>query len=111
MFMRYRGGGIGHKATQEWNDILQHEGHGAEEVVEADEGDLDIDVGENHLEEEDVGNLWDDKGDGNDEGDGDDKDGNDQDDRDNEDNEDCVLADEGEELDDNILAEEGYGAL
>jgi hypothetical protein len=100
MFMGYRGGGIGHKATQEWNDILQHEGHGAEEVVEADEGDLDIDVGENHSEEEDVENLWDDEGDGNDEGDGDD-----------EDDEDCVLADEGEELDDNILAEEGYGAL
>ena len=32
MFMRFRGGGIGHKVTRDWDDILQREGHGAEEA-------------------------------------------------------------------------------
>lgn len=109
--MRYRGGGIGHKATWDWNDTLQYEGHGAEEVEEADEGDSDIDVGEDDSEE---GDIWDDEDDGNNENgnndDGNGEDGNGEDGND-EGDEDRVLADEGEELDDDILAEEGYGAL
>jgi hypothetical protein len=99
MFMRFRGGGIGHKATRNWDDILQHEEHGAEEEEEGDlleeiaDGVLDADT-----EEEEWEGIEDDNGDS-------------ESDEEEGDNEDRIIADEGEELDDDVLAEEGYGAL
>ncbi|KAG1794814.1 uncharacterized protein HD556DRAFT_1307820 [Suillus plorans] len=69
-----------------------------------DEGDSDIDVGEDDSEE---GDIWDDEDDGNND-DGNGEDGNGEDGND-EGDEDRVLADEGEELDDDILAEEVSG--
>jgi hypothetical protein len=91
MFMQYRGGGIGHKITCEWDEFLQSDG------------------------------AWVVKEDGEEEGDGDDVE-----DRDEEEEEeeggmgmrerkemvpDRIETDEGEELDDIFMAEEGYSAL
>ncbi|KAG1856388.1 hypothetical protein DFJ58DRAFT_840899 [Suillus subalutaceus] len=98
MFMRFRGGGIGHKATRDWDDILQHEGHGAEEEEEGDPLEEIADGVSDADAEEEQEDIEDDNGDSeSDEEEGDD--------------EDRVIADEGEELDDDVLAEEGYGAL
>ncbi|KAJ8586603.1 hypothetical protein M405DRAFT_823100, partial [Rhizopogon salebrosus TDB-379] len=57
MFMRFRGGGVGQKATRGWDKFLQHEGHRhdntgddgseSEEDVEEDselDDDLDTEV-------------------------------------------------------------------
>jgi hypothetical protein len=52
MFMRFRGGGIGHKVTRDWDDILQREGHGAEEAEQEV-----TDMGSEDSEAEDVG-FW-----------------------------------------------------
>jgi hypothetical protein len=94
MFMRFRGGGVGHKATRGWDEFLQREGHGhdnagddgseSEEDVEEDselDDDLDTEVNA-EAEEHDRSS--------------------------DEDDEDIVIADDGEELDDDVLAEEGY---
>jgi len=111
MFMRFRGGGIGHKATRDWDDILQHEGHGAEEVVRGDNEDTDM-GGEDLEAEEEVEEGWDDDAvdDNAGDGDGDDDSSGDDDDED-EDEDDCIVADEGEILDDDVLAGEGYASL
>lgn len=90
MFMRYRGGGIGHKISREWDQFLQADG--AEVSVVAEEED-----GVTELEDE--------------EADTDEEEDTDEEDDEDEDEEDRIELDEGEELDDDILAEEGYGAL
>ncbi|KAG2046039.1 hypothetical protein BDR06DRAFT_899875, partial [Suillus hirtellus] len=98
IFMQFCGGRIGHKATRDWDEILQLKQHGAEEA-EAEEGDDAPDAAEEEEEWEDI------------EDDLDDVDKSDDEEEDDEDDEDRVIAGEGEELDDDILAEEGYGAL
>ncbi|OJA15138.1 hypothetical protein AZE42_07562 [Rhizopogon vesiculosus] len=120
MFMRFRGGGIGHKATRDWDDILQHEGHGAEDVVRGDNEDADR-GGEDLEAEEEAEEGWDgdavdDNGDdGNGNGNGDDDssgdDEQDEDGDDDEDEDDHIVADEREVLDDDVLAGEGYTSL
>lgn len=108
MFMRFRGGGIGHKATRDWDQHLQkegrvprdyHDGDDAEEPTDAinrevddgidigDEDEVDLDPEENEGQEDEGV------------------------DGDYENRLDQVVADEGEELDDDIWAQEGYGAL
>jgi hypothetical protein len=85
---------------QEWDNILQCEGHIAKEYVEAnkdirmeDEGsvaeELDEEGGveEDNEEEHEEDNIL------------------------SKDTEDCVTAEHSEVLDDDILADEGYGAL
>ena len=105
--MWFRGGGVGHKATCNWDEFLLQEGQAEDPVdgteqeelantaqqdgseendepVEEEEGDV---AGEAEKWEEDV-------------------------ERDKYEQElDRVVADEGEELDDDILAWEGYGML
>ncbi|KIJ60802.1 hypothetical protein HYDPIDRAFT_116648 [Hydnomerulius pinastri MD-312] len=115
MFMRLRGGGIGHKATRDWDDFLQREGRKPQDgEALQDEEDVDVEMQEgdevDEEEEEEEEEEWEDIEEGGDhdgEEDGEDEDDND----DNEDDEDRVVADDGEELDDDILAAEGYGAL
>ncbi|KAG2067649.1 hypothetical protein BDR04DRAFT_1158772 [Suillus decipiens] len=87
---------IGHKATRDWDEILQLKQDGAKEA-EAEEGDDVTDIAEEGEEDqwEDIESL-------------DDVDKSDEDDNDDEDR---IIADEGEELDEDVLAEEGYGAL
>jgi len=55
MFMRFRGGGIGHKVTRDWDDILQREGHGAEEA-----GQEVVDTRDEGSEAEEEDEEWDD---------------------------------------------------
>ncbi|KIK75878.1 hypothetical protein PAXRUDRAFT_18604 [Paxillus rubicundulus Ve08.2h10] len=130
MFMRFRGGGVGHKATRDWDDILQSKNGDSEtrdpkeEDVMMGGSEVDSEEGESESEEEDleegeeaedsefedVVDSEDDDGDdrGNNNGDDNDSDGS----NDDEDgNMDRVVPDEGEELDDDIYAREGYGAL
>ena len=85
MFMRFRGGGVGHKAMREWDELLLSDG--APNVIDDDIIDLDFEGGEDDLEE------------------GEDEDEPEVDDPD------AVIADSDEELDDNIFAQEGYGTL
>ncbi|KAG1855212.1 hypothetical protein DFJ58DRAFT_660000 [Suillus subalutaceus] len=106
IFMRFHGGGIGHKAMREWDEFLQggETESGAQEDSEmrGDESDLEDEGDMEDLEEEGT--------DEDEEGTDEDKEGSDTDvGQDNDD--DRVLADEGEELDDDLFAEEGYGAL
>lgn len=79
--MQYRGGGIGHKISRRWDEFLQSDGPSMDHVEE--EGDRD----ENEEEEDE------------------------EEDENEEEEEDRIEADEGEELDDDFLAAEGYGAL
>ncbi|KIJ58068.1 hypothetical protein HYDPIDRAFT_103322 [Hydnomerulius pinastri MD-312] len=116
MFMRFRGGGIGHKATRDWDDILQRDGREAENS-NMSEDDSDIEMGEGNEEVENPGEEaeeWEDvEQDGEETGRDNNDDDDDSDDGDDgdEDDVDRVVPDEGEELDDDILAREGYGAL
>ncbi|KAG2030236.1 hypothetical protein BDR03DRAFT_878828 [Suillus americanus] len=93
MFMRFRGGGVGHKVTREWNEFLRNDGT----VPSYEEEDIQLDPEESQqadMEDEAV--------------DDDDSDGSAPEDLgDDEENE--IWADE--ELDDGFLAREGYGAL
>ena len=109
MFMRFRGGDIGHLITREWDSFLCSDGHtfdesegksevrngGAGEVGEGEEGegDEDKEVGET---DEDEGEEQEDEG---------------RDEGDSSEDEDRVVPDEGEELDDDLYGQEGYGAL
>jgi hypothetical protein len=95
MFMRFQGGGVGHKVTREWDEFLRNDGavpSDEEEVIQLEE-----------LQKDDmplVDEAMDD----------DDSDGSapeDLDDDGSEENEYWV----DEELDDGLLAREGYGAL
>jgi hypothetical protein len=95
MFMRFHGGGIGHKATQDWDEFLQRKGHRHDEAKSNDSDsnedvdNLDLEAEDNDIELE-VDKEHDGKGD---------------------EDEDRVIADNGEELGDNVLVQEGYGAL
>jgi hypothetical protein len=96
MFMRFRGGGVGHQATRGWDEFLQREGHGRDNSGD-DSLDLEEDVeGENSELDDDL-EVHEEEGE--------------QDSSSGEDDEDIVIPDNGEELDDDVLAEEGYGAL
>jgi hypothetical protein len=96
MFMQFWGGGVGHKATRDWDEFLQSEGHEPNEVGD-DSSDEENDEEEEDSEDEDI------EADVNEEPEDSSSD--------EEDEEDIVIADNSEELDDDILAEEGYGAL
>src|SRR6267154_1843834 len=98
MFMCFRGGGVGHKMPQDLFELLRSDGASAENA----ENDFDF----GRLEEEDDEEIDDEEmscedEDSEDEGN---VDGN-------HDEEDVIVADEGEEFDDDYLAQEGYGTL
>lgn len=117
--MRFRGGGISHKATRDWDEFLQREG------CEVLDGNTDNDEMEGEseqleeltdpesreedgLEESELGDMEEDGGEA---AEGEEsEEGNGSDDED-EDEPGRVIADDEEELDDDILAREGYGAL
>jgi hypothetical protein len=104
MFMRFQGNAVGHKGMQEWDNILQCEGH-----IPKDSDD----------EAEDIADEFDEDGiDEEGDADEDEEDGDEDEDEDEgehdilmDDDKDEIVADDGKELDDNILMEEGYGAL
>ncbi|KAG2072997.1 hypothetical protein BDR04DRAFT_1116543 [Suillus decipiens] len=85
MFMRFQGGAVGHKADEDIQ--MEDEGSVAEELNE--EGGVEEDNKEDEDNEEDK----------------------DKDEEDEEDVEDHITAEYSEVLNDNILANEGYGAL
>ena len=105
--MRFRGGGIGHRVTREWDDFLQHEGckpplekeDVSNELQPEDSEDGDkpewdnrIGMGEGMGEEgEELTNSKSDESKG--------------------EEDDPVVAGDGEELDKEIWAQDGYGSL
>jgi hypothetical protein len=98
MFMRFRGGAIGHKGMRDWDDVLQCEEHIAEDLNSEADKDIEMEDEDGSDDKLDEGDVK--EGDKSDEGD------------ENEDNdEDRIIAEYGEVLDDDILIEEGYGAL
>ncbi|KAG0692838.1 hypothetical protein DFH29DRAFT_882002 [Suillus ampliporus] len=105
MFMRFHGGGVSHQVTQEWDEFLQND---SAVVSINDDEDLEFELGE-------VDDKDDDEDDKDDEDDGEEDGDNNNNSKDvcedGIDDEDQIRADDGEELDDNILAQEGYGAL
>lgn len=121
MFMRFRGGGIGHKITRDWDEFLQQEGHSIPQDYDTDlddddklserrsEGFNEMSSGEDEVDE--IGEVDDEGKEG--QGGRDEDESEDEDEEDEEDGDDVdrVIADEGEELDDDIWAREGYGAL
>lgn len=139
--MRFRGGGIGHKATYDWNRFLREDLGKAVDDDDEDpaSNDLEIEMGEpedefeedergaeKHEEleertgEEKNGAIADEEGEWGEwervmedtEDEDDDSNGDGDSDSDESDSaQDRVVADDGEELDDDIYAEEGYGAL
>ena len=112
--MRFRGGGVGHKVTREWDEHLQREGRMLPAADLGDESDSsqpqDVEVGIGESDEEEGstpgnGELDEDE-DGNGNGNGENATGEDVD------NEaDPLIADEGEDLDEDVWAVEGYAAL
>jgi hypothetical protein len=96
MFMRFRGGGIGHKMTRDWDEFLQRDGVPSKEDVVASEDTEDVEV-EGDEGDHDMGSE--------------DGESDEQEKEDSDDDTDKVVADSDEELDDDILAQEGYGAL
>ena len=133
--MRMRGGGIGHKATRDWDDILRQDrgrpvgDEDSDEIMKDEEntggtqeaGDLDVDAEDKVGEPIEPADEWEEvaewegmmEGGEDDENDEEDDDTNmfDADKSDEENVDDWVVADEGEELDDDIYAHEGYGTL
>ncbi|KAJ8595466.1 HAD-like protein [Rhizopogon salebrosus TDB-379] len=93
MFMRFRGGGVGHKVTREWDDFLQSDG-AATKVEDSDDEDPDVDM--DASENADENGVEDDA----------ELDENEEED-DEEEDPDKVMADSDEELDDDVLAREG----
>jgi hypothetical protein len=101
MFMRFCGGGVGHKVMQEWDQFLQSDGAPAnvpKDKENWDDVDMDAEDGEEDREEDD-----------DEEGEEDGQEDREEDEE--EDPDDKVEADSDEELDDDVLAREGYGAL
>ncbi|KAG2744431.1 hypothetical protein P692DRAFT_20878210 [Suillus brevipes Sb2] len=102
MFMRFRGGGVRHKMSEDLYELLRSDGAIVSESAEEDfnleqEDDEEIDAEE--IDDEEMGSE--------DEGSeemGSENEGS-------EDEEDVIVVDEDEELDDDYLAQEGYGAL
>ena len=110
MFMRFRGGGIGHKVTREWDEFLQREGR---ELPPDDEdvepSNLQSEGSESDDEIEQDGQ--DDKPRASGTGSESASDSNGSEDESEDEEEDVLIADEGEELDEDIWAQEGYDAL
>ena len=113
--MRFRSGGIGHKATRDWDEFLRRD---FGKCVEVDENDDETDSEEGPMDPElqvegDEVEEW--KGVMEEEEDGNESDEDSDSDSDSgssdENDADRVVADEGEELVDDIYAREGYGAL
>ena len=107
MFMWFRGGGIGHKVTREWDELFQCKEH---------DPPLDDEDIINNLKSEDhdsADELEEEIGIGEGDGIGEERDGvinfESDESEDKEDN--VIIADEGEELDKEIWAQEGYGSL
>ena len=102
MFMRFRGGGVGHKMTRDLDELLQSDctivDPAYADNIEVDCGTLEVLEGSDDVDEDE------------DSDDSDDED-EDSDGEGGRDDDDCIRADEGEELDDDVLAQEGYGAL
>jgi hypothetical protein len=99
MFIRFRSGGVGHKAMREWDDLLLSDG--APNVIDDDIIDLDFEGGEDDLEE----------GEGHQDEEENDSDVDADEDEPEVDDPDAVIADSDEELDDDIFAQEGYDTL
>jgi hypothetical protein len=111
--MRFRGGGIGHKSTRDWDELLQSERGGvqdpmhddtrAEEGSERTEQVAHEEIEEEEPDEEQLGEEpEDDTGE---------VEGNMEVGEDDEIELDRVIADDGEELDEDVWAREGYGTL
>ena len=105
MFMRFRGGGIGHKVTREWDEFLQREGR----EPPPDDEDIDIELQSEDSEDELEREVGVGTGDGMDEEE--DELGNPGSEGSEGEEDDVIVADEGEELDEDIWAQEGYGSL
>lgn len=107
MFMRFRGGGIGHKVTREWDDFLQREGCDPplddhdEDIVDNVESEDSADELEEEIEIEMGDGIGEEREDGI----------NSESDESEGEEDDIIVADEGEELDKEIWAQEGYGPL
>jgi hypothetical protein len=104
MFMRFRGGGIGHVATRDWDEYLQREGRTfiPQDDVDSMPSDSENDGEEDEdelLDPEGATGRSDEEGEPEDDG------------ADVDEDPDRVVADEGEELDDDVWEQEGYGAL
>ena len=111
MFMRFRGGGIGHTVTREWDEFLRNDGATPSN---------DEDMGVEESQKLDINDNGDGDGDDDDDDDDDNGDGDGDDDDDDDDDDDAskesvsdLGLDDGEELvdDDDVLAQEGYSAL
>ena len=102
--MRFRGGGIGHRVTREWDEFLQHEGR----EPPPDDEDIGLEVQSEDSEDEPEWEVGVGTGDGMDEGD---EHGNPELEESEGKDDDVIVADEGEELDEDIWAQEGYGSL
>jgi len=111
MFMRFRGGGIGHKGSRHWDKFLQSDGAKvrAEDEEDEEEGSDIADEGSDDGEAVQFDEVDEDE-----EQEGDVEEGEEEENRDlvdQMDNEDPIIPDDDEILDDHILIEEGYGAL
>jgi hypothetical protein len=105
MFMWFCGGGVGHKVMWEWDQFLQSNGAPAnvpEDEENWDDVDMDAEDGEEDREE--------DREEDNDKEGVEDRQEDREEDKE-EDPDDKVEADSDEELDDDVLAQEGYGTL
>jgi len=106
--MRFRGGGVGHMVTREWDELLQREGREAPLDDENVGNDLKSEDSDDELAW-DVGVGTQAPGDGMDE-EGEALGNSDSDGSEGEED-DIVIADDGEELDEDLWAQEGYGSL
>jgi len=127
MFMQFRGGGIGHTISREWDKVLQ-----ADRRIAKQDKNEKFHYGKSRSQarttkehhEEDMDDREDDSGlrdvdDSSDDSEmgeqlesrDDDEEGDDGDEAEAEDPEDRIIADEGEELDEELFAQEGYDAL
>ncbi|KAF8425401.1 hypothetical protein L210DRAFT_3421315, partial [Boletus edulis BED1] len=115
ILMRFRGGGVGHRATRDWDEFLFQDAGRAvvdEDTVMGDSAAaaLDSDDEASGDEAEEWAGIMQDREGETETADGDDLAGEESEESENEDP-DRVIADEGEELDDDILDHEGYDAL
>ncbi|KAF8130755.1 hypothetical protein EV363DRAFT_219991 [Boletus edulis] len=115
ILMRFQGGGVGHRATRDWDEFLFQDAGRAvvdEDTVMGDSAAaaLDSDDEASGDEAEEWAGIMQDREGETETADGDDPAGEESEESENEDP-DRVIADEGEELDDDILDHEGYDAL
>ena len=106
--MRFRGGGIGHRVTRDWDEFLQREGR--KPPPENEDVSNELQPQAEDLEDGDEPE-WDDRI-GMDEGMGEDGELiNSKSDESEVEEDDPVVAGDGEEFDEEIWAREGYGSL